>query len=183
MERQDLKDLLKASYMPQKKAADYMDKRGYSYDPELSTMQQKVFINKETGNPLITERGSKRVSDWLYEDPAGYLGYTNTTRVKQAKELAKATKDKYGIDATMVSHSLGGYLSEQAAKATPQSEVYTYNKLAGLPSVFQKNPQNQYDYRTTLDIPSFLGQFQSGGTKQNISGSWNPIASHDIEYL
>ena len=181
MERQDLKDLLKASYMSQKKAAEYMDKRGYSYDPELSTMEQKVFINKETGNPLIAERGSKRVSDWLYEDPMMVLGLTNTRRVKESKNLSKETSKKYGIDPDIVGHSLGGYLAENAAR--DKSNVYTYNKAASIPQVFQQNPQNQYDYRTTLDIPSFLGQFQSGGTKQNISGSWNPIASHDIEYL
>ncbi len=90
MERQDLKDLLKASYMPQKKAAEYMDKRGYNYDPELSTMEQKVFIDKKTGKPLITERGSKRVSDWLYEDPMVALGL-NSRRVKESKNLSKET--------------------------------------------------------------------------------------------
>ena len=159
MNRSELSDILKASYMPQKQAAAYLKERqGYSYDPQLSSRQQKVFLNRE-GQPIITQRGSTRLSDWLIEDPAGYLGYTNTTRVNQAKELAKATKDKYGIDATMVSHSLGGYLSEQAAKATPQSEVYTYNKLAGFPSVFSNIPKTQHDYRTPLDKPSFLGQY------------------------
>ena len=131
MNRSELSDVLKASYMPQKQEAAYLKERqGYSYDPQLSSMQQKVFLNRE-GQPVMVQRGSTRLSDWVYEDPAGYLGYTNTTRVKEAKELAKATKDKYGVDATLTGHSLGAYLSEQGAKATPQSEVYTYNKLAG----------------------------------------------------
>jgi hypothetical protein len=182
MNKSELKDVLKASYMPQKQAAAYLEKRqGYSYDPQLSSMQQKVFLDRE-GKPIIVQRGSTRLSDWLIEDPAGYLGYTNTTRVKEAKELAKATKDKYGVDATLTGHSLAGYLQEQAAKATPQSEVYTYNKLAGFPSVFSSIPKTQHDYRTPLDIPSFLGQYQ-GGDKNTVSGSWNPIASHDINYL
>ena len=47
-------------------------------------MQQNVFLNRED-KPVITQRGSTRVSDWLVEDPAALLGYTNTTRVKQAK--------------------------------------------------------------------------------------------------
>ena len=142
-------------------------------------MQQKVFLNRE-GQPIITQRGSTRLSDWLIEDPAGYLGYTNTTRVKEAKELAKATKDKYGVDATITGHSLGGYLAEKGA--SKGSDVYTYNKLAGFPSVFSSIPKTQHDYRTPLDIPSFLGQYQRGD-KETISGSWNPIASHDINYL
>ena len=180
MNRSELKDVLKASYMPQKKAEAYLKERhGYTYDPQLSSMQQKVFLNRE-GQPIITQRGSTRLSDWLIEDPAGYLGYTNTTRVKEAKELAKATKDKYGVDATITGHSLGGYLAEKGA--SKGSDVYTYNKLAGFPSVFSSIPKTQHDYRTPLDIPSFLGQYQRGD-KETISGSWNPIASHDINYL
>ena len=160
MKRNELKDVLKASYMPQSKAAAYMEKKhGYSYDPQLSSMQQKVFINKE-GKPIITQRGSTRVSDWLIEDPAALVGYSNTSRVKEAKQLAKATKDKYGVDATVAGHSLGGYLAEKGA--TKGSDVYTYNKAAGIPSVFSNIPKTQHDYRTPLDIPSFLGQYQRG---------------------
>ena len=163
MNRSELSDILKASYMPQKQAAAYLKERqGYSYDPQLSSMQQKVFLNRE-GQPVISQRGSTRLSDWLIEDPAGYLGYTNTSRVKEAKELAKATKDKYGIDVTMVSHSLGGYLNEQAAKSTPQSEVCTYNKLAGFPLVFSSIPKTHLTavVRTEHNIVNCIAYYMS----------------------
>ena len=180
MDRKELKDVLKASYMPQTKAAKYLEKKqGYTYDPELSTMESKVFLNRE-GKPVIAQRGLTRVSDWLVEDPAALVGYSNTRRVNEAKQLTKATKEKYGVDATLAGHSLGGYLAEKGA--TKNSEVYTYNKAAGIPSVFSNVPKTQHDYRTTLDIPSFLGQYQRGD-KETVSGSWNPIASHDINYL
>jgi hypothetical protein len=180
MNKSELKDVLAASYMPQKEAAAYLKKtQGYNYDPQLSSMQQKVFLNRE-GKPVITQRGSTRISDWLVEDPAALLGYTNTTRVKQAKQLAKDTKNKYGVDATVTGHSLGGYLAEQGK--TKGSEVYTYNKAAGIPSVFSNIPKTQHDYRTPLDIPSFLGQYQKGD-KNTVSGSYNPIETHDIKYL
>ncbi len=180
MNKSELKDVLKASYMPQKEAAVYLKERqGYSYDPQLSSMQQKVFLNRE-GKPIITQRGSKRLSDWLIEDPAALFGYTNTTRLKQAKQLAQDTKEKYGVDATITGHSLGGYLAEQGK--TKGSEVYTYNKAAGLPSLFSNIPKTQHDYRTPLDITSFLGQYQRGD-KETVSGSYNPIESHDIKYL
>ena len=180
MNKSELKDVLKASYMPQKQAAAYLEKRqGYSYDPQLSSMQQKVFLNRE-GKPIITQRGSTRLSDWLIEDPAALIGYTNTSRVAQAKQLAKDTKNKYGVDATITGHSLGGYLAEQGK--TKGSEVYTYNKAAGIPSIFSSIPKTQHDYRTPLDIPSFLGQYQRGN-KETVSGSYNPIETHDIKYL
>ena len=180
MNKSELKDILKASYMPQSKAAAYLQKtQGYSYDPQLSSMQQKVFLNRD-GKPVITQRGSTRLSDWLIEDPAAMVGFTNTSRVAQAKQLAKATKDKYGVDATVTGHSLSGYLAEQGK--TKGSDVYTYNKAAGIPSLFTNIPKTQHDYRTPLDIPSFLGQYQ-GGDKNTVSGSWNPIASHNLNYL
>ena len=44
MNKSELKDVLKASYMPQKEAAAYLKKtQGYNYDPQLSSMQQKLF--------------------------------------------------------------------------------------------------------------------------------------------
>ena len=178
MNQEELKDNLKASYMSQSRASDYMHKKyGYSYDPQLSTMEQKVFIDK-TGQPIITERGSKRVSDWMIEGPSALLGYTNTRRVNNAEQLSKQTKEKYNIAPINIGHSLGGYLAEKAGDSS--SKTYTYNKLAGIPSVFSDIPKNQYDYRTTLDIPSFLGQYQNGN-KENISGSYNPIEIHDVK--
>ena len=146
MNKSELKDVLKASYMPQKQAAAYLEKRqGYSYDPQLSSMQQKVFLNRE-GKSIITQRGSTRLSDWLIEDPAALIGYTNTSRVAQAKQLAKDTKNKYGVDATITGHSLGGYLAEQGK--TKGSDVYTYNKAAGIPSVFSSIPKTQHQGTT-----------------------------------
>ena len=180
--KSDFADILKASYMPQSKAADYMSERGYGYDPLLSSMEQKVFVSP-TGKPIIAERGSVRATDWLWEDPrlATYGGsFFDTRRVSQAKNLSKAVEEKYGMSPTLVGHSLGGYLAEKGAR--PNSEVFTYNKGAGFQSIFGSTPKNQYDYRTTLDVPSALSQFQSGN-RTTLPGSWNPFESHSLKYL
>lgn len=179
LSKSDFKDILKASYMPQAKASEYMAKRGYGYDPELSTMQQKVFVSP-SGKPIIAERGSTRVSDWLIEDPKALFGLPSE-RVKLSKKLNKAAFDKYGVDATNAAHSLGGYIIEKGARKN--SDIYTYNKAAGIPSLYTPISKNQTDYRTTLDIPSALSAFQTGGEKKTLSGSWNPILSHNINYL
>jgi hypothetical protein len=180
----DFKTILEASYLPQKKAAEYVSKIGYSYDPELSTMQTKVFIDP-SGRPVISNRGSVTAKDWLVDDlNIATGGFFKTPRIKESEKLAKATQEKYGMAPTYASHSLGGYLSEQAAKKTPGSQVYTYNKASGLPSVFYERPKSQTDYRTALDIPSALSAFQSGGTSKTLMGNlFSPIASHDIKYL
>ena len=180
--KETFRDILQASYLPQKQAASYMSERGYGYDPLLSSMEQKVFIDP-SGRPIIAERGSKRVSDWLLEDPnIATGGFFKTPRIKQAEQLALATQEKYGVAPTIVGHSLAGYLAEQAAKKTPDSQVYTYNKASNLPSAFYERPKNQYDYRTALDIPSALSAFQSGN-RTTLTGSWNPFESHDLKYL
>jgi len=180
--RGDLQDILRASYLPQSKAADLLASRGYGYDKDLSNMEQKVFISP-SGKPIIAERGSVRLSDWLGEDSRllSYGGqFFDTRRVANAKKLSKEVEDKYQMSPILTGHSLGGYLAEKGAR--PSSKVYTYNKASGLPSIFSSTPKNQYDYRTSLDIPSALSQFQSGN-RTTLSGSWNPLDSHDLKYL
>ena len=183
LSKSDFKTILEASYLPQKKAAEYVSKIGYGFDPELSTMSSKVFISP-TGVPVISNRGSVTAKDWLYEDVNAGLGgiFGKTEKVKNVQNLAKATQEKYGMAPTLTGHSLGGYLAEQGARKG--SDVYTYNRAAGLPSAFYERPKNQTDYRTALDIPSALSAFQSGGTSKTLIGNlFSPIASHDISYL
>ena len=180
--KSDFQDILRASYLPQKKAAELMATKGYGFDKDLSNMEQKIFVSP-SGKPIIAERGSVRVSDFLYEDPRliTYGGSLfDTRRVANAKQLSKEVEEKYGVAPTLVGHSLGGYLSEKGAR--PTSEIYTYNKASGLPAIFSSTPKTQYDYRTSLDIPSALSQFQSGN-RTTLPGSWNPIDSHDLKYL
>lgn len=178
----DFKSILNASYMPQKKAEELMATKGYGYDKELSTMAHKVFVSP-TGKPIISNRGSVTAKDWLYEDVNAGLGgiFGKTEKVKNVQQLAKATQDKYGMAPTVTGHSLGGYLAEKGARKG--SDVYTYNKAAGISAPFTKRNENQTDYRTTFDLPSAFSAYQGGGSSKTLAGSWNPILSHNIKYL
>ena len=60
----DLATIIKASYKPQREASADLENLGYKYDPELSSMENKVFVDK-SGKPHIAYRGSVRASDWL----------------------------------------------------------------------------------------------------------------------
>jgi len=42
------KEILNASYQPQREAESTLSKAGYAYDPDLSTMESKVFVYPKT---------------------------------------------------------------------------------------------------------------------------------------
>ena len=176
-----LKDILRASYQPQREAEQTLAKRGYKYDPELSTMESKVFFNPETNKPFIAYRGSTRVSDFLYEDPALAIGF-KTEKQKKAEQLAKDVEAKYKQPASAVGHSLGGYRAE---KSGVSGNIYTFNKGAGIFDIGKKIPEKQTDIRTSKDIVSVLSIGQRGGTRKTISSPFttNVISSHSVSQL
>ena len=71
--RDNLGDLLKASYLPEKDAQSLLEKKKYKMDPELSSPETKVFVD-EANTPLILHRGTTLLmmvcwpSDWENTD-------------------------------------------------------------------------------------------------------------------
>jgi len=181
IDEEHLKDILTASYQPQREAEQTLAKRGYKYDNELSTMENKVFYNPDTNKPHIVYRGSTRVSDFAYEDPALAIGF-KTEKQKKAEKLAKDVETKYGQSANAYGHSLGGYRAE---KSGATGNVYTFNKGAGIFDVGKKISDKQTDIRTNKDVVSALSIGQRGGTKKTISSplTTNVIASHSVSQL
>ena len=164
MDKENLQGILESSYLPQAEASAKLSNLNYTYDPELSTMESKVFVDKTTGKPNIAYRGSTRVSDFLYEDPALFFGY-KTQKQKKAEELAKKVESKYGQSANAYGHSLGGYRAEQSGVS---GNVYTYNKGAGIKDIGKKIPSSQTDIRKSGDIVSLLSLSQRGGKKETV---------------
>ena len=161
----NLSGILEASYKPQREAEQDLSKLGYSYDPELSSMDTKVFIDKE-GNPNIAYRGSVRAKeDWLSN--ANILLGGKSAKDKEAVETAKKVQAKYGKAPTSYGHSRGGRSAELAGEATG-GKVYTYNKAALPQDVLKKTRKEQTDIRTSKDLVSLPSVFQSGGEKITI---------------
>ena len=181
IDEEHLKDILTASYQPQREAESTLSKRGYKYDNELSSMESKVFVDPKTGKPSIAYRGSTRASDFLYEDPALALGY-KTEKQKKAEKLAKQVESKYGQPVDVYGHSLGGYRAE---KSGASGNIYTYNKGAGIKDIGKKIPDKQTDIRTEKDIVSLLSIGQRGGKRKTISTPLTStvLSSHSISQL
>lgn len=175
------KEILNASYQPQAEASSTLSKAGYAYDPDLSTMESKVFVDPKTGKPNIVYRGSTRVSDFLVEDPALAFGI-KTEKQKKAEKLAKDVESKYGQSADVFGHSLGGYRAE---KSGASGNIYTFNKGAGIFDIGKKISDKQTDIRTSKDIVSSLSLGQTGGKRQTISTplTTTVLGSHSVSQL
>lgn len=176
----DLKELLTASYKPQKEAAAMLEKQGYKWDPELSTMTDKVFIDK-SGNPVVLHRGSKRVSDWVGSNlPLAFGLEAYSPRFQKSKQVIEDVKQKYpGTTVTSAGHSLGGALAEKSGA----DKIFTYQKGSGLADVTRSVKSNQTDVRTKFDLPSALSSWQTGGTRLQLEGSLNPLETHALTSL
>jgi len=161
----NISSILEASYKPQREAEADLTKLGYTYDPELSSMDTKVFVDKE-GNPNIAYRGSVRAKeDWLSN--ANILLGGKSSKDTEAIETAKKVQAKYNKAPTTYGHSRGGRSAELAGEATG-GKTYTYNK-ASLPSdLFKKTRKEQTDIRTSKDIVSLPSILQSGGQRVTI---------------
>lgn len=182
MSLDQLKPILEASYLNQSEASSKLKNLGYTYDPELSTNESKVFVDKN-GKPNIAFRGSKRVEDFLRTDLLQGIGLGSyDKRFQEAKHLTKMVEDKYGKPADVFGHSLGGKLAETSGT---HGNIYTFNKATGIFDIGKKIPKNQVDVRTTGDVVSLIGTTQQHDNKIKTinSGDRGIIAAHDIKNL
>jgi hypothetical protein len=178
MEEKKIKKILKASYKPQAQAEADLQKLGYKYDHELSSMENKVFYDPKTNKPSIGYRGSTTAKDWVGNLKLG-LGFRDKDAEKRI-QLADQVKQKYGQSADVFGDSRGGYIAEQAGKQYG-GNVYTYNKATLPEDIFSPIRPEQTDIRTKGDIVSLPSYFQQGGNKKELISSQlfpNILSSH-----
>ncbi len=176
----DLKTIFKGSYKPQREFAEDISKIGYDYDPELSSMENKVFVSRETGKPSIAYRGSTTATDWIGNLKLG-LGFKDPEAEKRI-QLADKVKAKYGEVDTIYGDSRGGFLAEKAGERTG-AKVVTYNKATLPQDIFKSIRPEQTDIRVKGDVVSLPSFLQSGGTKVerlNPSIFANELTAHSI---
>ena len=156
--RDDAFPLMQASYQSPQQAAQTLSSIGYTIDPELSSDETKVAIN-QGGDPVVLHRGSKTARDWLVSDTsilAGAQAFADP-RLKRAREITDAARDKYEREPGAVGHSLGGRLAQVTGARGP---VVTYNAAAGLGDIGREVPSNVQNIRSPGDIVSLLSRTQ-----------------------
>lgn len=179
---ENISNILEASYKPQREAESDLVKLGYKYDPQLSSMDTKVFVD-ESGQPHIAYRGSVRAKeDWLSN--VNILLGGKSSKDIEAIETAKKVKEKYGIAPTTYGHSRGGRSAELAGEAVG-GKTYTYNKAVIPADIFKKTRKEQTDIRTTKDIVSLPSYFQTGAKKVTIKSkpSDTILSAHSLKNI
>ena len=179
----ETKDIFQSAYLPQKEAANNLEKHHYERDPQHSTMDTKVFVNKETNQPIIIHRGTKTIKD-VFDDALVGVGLGKLShRHKNAERLTKKLELKYGKAPDLYGHSLGGHLAENSGT---KGNIITYNKAVGIGDIGKKLGHNQLDIRTKGDIISLPSYLQSGAKRkiiENKNKNPNALNAHSTKNL
>ena len=151
-----LKTAIKSAY-GDKKSKQKILAEGYVKNKKLSSANQKVFYNKDTGNLLFNVAGSRSAKDFLYNDPMLAFGkLKSTNRYKEAdKTLSKAKQIYNPTTTTIASHSLGGSIG--AGIASKKDKLYTLNPGITIGQPIRSKKGQQEVYRTKGDLVSVLG--------------------------
>jgi hypothetical protein len=179
-----LNKLLNESYQSKNKTAANIDDR-YYLDPELSTDKTKVYVDKNTNDITMVNRGTSDFKD-VMTDAKMLFGY-NDKRFNEPKEILGKIKQKYtdkNID--VLGHSLGAKIAETLGDDPRVKNIITLNKPTTPKDLIQKSKikSKQYDIRTTGDLVSALQPFQTGPNDIIISSETkNPYTEHKIDTL
>ena len=137
------------------------DLYGFKLDESLSSQKNSVFVNPNSGEVVISYKGTNPVNmEDLWDDFNIILGTeTHTSRFNNADKLYKDVESKYGKDKLrIVGHSLGAsvgmYIGEKH-----DVETHSFNPGISYRSAFQSHKNNvnkSYVYTTESDPVSIL---------------------------
>lgn len=137
--------------------------RNFKIDNSLSTKKNSVFVNTNTGEVVISYKGTNPTNiEDLYDDLEIIRGYEDqTSRFEKANELYKNVEKKYGSQNIKITgHSLGAtaglFVSEKN-----NVESHLFNPGIGtskLVSNYPNNTNKSYIYKTKHD-PVSVGAF------------------------
>jgi len=179
-----LNTLLNESYKSKDKTATNIDDR-YILDPELSTDKTKIYVDRNTNDIAMVNRGTSDFKD-VITDAKLIFGY-NDKRFNEPKEILNKVKKKYtdkNID--LLGHSLGAKIAETLGDDPQVKNIITLNKPTTPKDLIKKTKINdkQYDIRTTGDLVSALQPLQTDKNDIIIkSDTKNPYTEHKIDVL
>jgi hypothetical protein len=174
-----LETALKASYKDKEQGEKDLAKSGYILDKQLSNIQSRVYFKPDDKKLIVSYRGTMNLINDIPTDFAILTGtLKNTTRYKESQKVLDDAKKKYGVNATVIGHSLGGSLSS-AVNNDKNDKIINWDKGVGIFNS-NKTKSNESAYRQRGDLISLLG---SSKIKSLGDLMWNPLAAHDLGRL
>ena len=140
---------------------DRKDFDGFILDTDLSTDENQVYHNDQTGQTVVNLRGTEgTLKDWR-NNVIGAVGmYKTTDRYKRAEQVKNDAIAKYG-KISVVSHSQGAFSGHEFAKDDNVEEVVHIN-----PAPTGKIKKNEYVVRSAADIVSIPTAIANIGNKR-----------------
>ena len=157
------------------------DLKDFRVDEELSTIDDLVLHNSETGEVNVSYRGTTDnplriksfLKDWKINGQiAG--GKSNTIRVKHGGKQLDEVLAKYGKNELSLSgHSLGGHVSYEMGVAN-DIPSYSFNPAIHMSQLktaekYSANTSEHVIFKTPLDFASPLAYYKNALSKSNTS--------------
>ena len=180
----NLGKLLNQSYKKKDKTDASIDDT-YILDKDLSTDKTKIYLNKNTNEISMVNRGTSDASD-VITDVKMFFGYKDK-RFEEPRQILEQVKMKYPTSTIdLIGHSLGAKVAEEIGRDPSVKNIITLNKPTTPKDLLFKSKLNdkQYDIKTTGDIVSVLAPFQKDKNDIIIpSTTSNPLTEHKIDTL
>ena len=177
-----LKGMLQNGY--QKKPHSNVD--GYEIDKDLSGQRAQVYYNKDTNHAVTSHRGTKGIHD-MFTDVQLMFGHKKNKRFDHGRKVTdQAIKKYHDANVTVVGHSLGSAIAQEANKDHKKEQV-TLNGAITPMDLLKKQQDHEFVIRSKHDPVSALHAFKAGQNKQNTktikSKSLNLLNEHKTDIL
>jgi hypothetical protein len=172
----DLFTPINAGYKSAKYQNQELGKYGYNRDNQLSSKNQQVYFNPSNNKLLVNVAGTHNLSDIGTDLYLGLGLLKQTNRRKQADQVLKQAKAKYGVNmATLTGHSLGSGITNSISKGG--DKVFNSNSAYG---INQKARANVKNYNVYGDPVSF---FSPNKNSTNVSNNNNATGFAPLDGL
>ena len=177
-----LKGMLQNGY--QKKPHSNVD--GYEIDKDLSGQRAQVYYNKDTNHAVISHRGTKGIHD-MFTDVQLMFGHKKNKRFDHGRKVTdQAIKKYHDANVTVVGHSLGASIAQEANKPH-KKELVTLNGAVAPLDLLHKQQDHEFVVRTKHDPVSYLHSLNPKKNDKNTttikSKSLNLLNEHKTDVL